>query len=88
MPALVESGLLRRLRVLDLWNSRVSDEGARILAACPDLRRLERLRLDQNQLTNQGIDLLKAAGVNLEAHSQYDPEQIEHGEHLWQGDME
>ena len=45
IAALVESVRLRRLRVLDLRNGRISDEGARLLAASPDLRRLERLVL-------------------------------------------
>jgi uncharacterized protein (TIGR02996 family) len=88
MTALVESGLLRRLRVLDLWCSRIGDEGARILAACPDLRRLERLRLSQNGLTSQGIALLQATGVNLEAANQYTPDSFAENAHLWEGDME
>src|SRR5262249_28737822 len=34
---IVESGILKRLRILDLNLGSVTDEGARELAACPDL---------------------------------------------------
>src|SRR5262249_23952259 len=44
----VRSGILKRLRRLDLTGGRVTDAGARILAACPDLRRLEHLSLANN----------------------------------------
>ena len=50
IAALVDSGMLRRLLVLDLQNGRVSDEGARRLAASPDFRRLEQVRLSRNML--------------------------------------
>jgi uncharacterized protein (TIGR02996 family) len=88
MTALVESGLLRLLRVLDLWNGRVGDEGAHTLARCPDLRRLEKLRMSVRYMTNAGIEALKASGANVEiiGPSPYDPA----GElrHLWEGDCE
>src|SRR5581483_8116071 len=35
---IVQSGILKRLKLLDLRHGCVSDEGARILAGCPDLR--------------------------------------------------
>jgi hypothetical protein len=41
------------------------------LAAYPDLRHLERLRIDQNQLTAGGLAALQAAGVPVESENQY-----------------
>src|SRR5262249_45282279 len=41
----VSSGILKRLDVLDLRHSRVTDAGACLLAACPDARRLKVLDL-------------------------------------------
>src|SRR5262245_21659509 len=38
---IVKSGILQRLQVLDLRHGRISDAGARTLAACPDLKRLK-----------------------------------------------
>src|SRR5262249_26926334 len=75
MTALVESGLLRQLRVLDLWNGLVGDEGARTLARCPDLRRLEKVRMSVRYMTNEGIEALNASGANVEIvePSPYDP---------------
>ena len=39
---IVGSGILRRLRLLDLRHGCITDEGTRILAACPDLKNLDR----------------------------------------------
>ena len=86
--ALVESGMLRRLRVLDLNNGCITDEGARALAASPDLRRLERLRISANGLTEAGIAALQATGVTLEATPQYNAGSLEDREYLWYGDCE
>ena len=78
----------RSLNVLDLESGRISDEGARILAACPDVRHLERLRLAWNQLTPVGIGLLQRAGARLEADGQHTADQIEEHQHVWEGDCE
>jgi uncharacterized protein (TIGR02996 family) len=85
---IVRSGILKRLKVLDLWSGRVSDVGARALAACPDLRNLERLRIDQNYLTAEGLAALKAAGVPVESKYQYAEGSAEGNEHLFEGDPE
>src|SRR5262249_7929232 len=37
---IVASGILKRLKVLDLQGGSISDEGAKALAACPDLKNL------------------------------------------------
>jgi uncharacterized protein (TIGR02996 family) len=86
---IVRSGILKRLKVLDLWSGCITDEGARALAACPDLRRLERLNLAQNGLTQAGIDALQAVGIaTLEVVPQRNAAAIEGLEYLWEGDME
>jgi uncharacterized protein (TIGR02996 family) len=59
---LVRSGILKRLKVLDLPRSRVGEEGARVLATCPDISKLELLSLD---LTGAGRELLRRAGVQV-----------------------
>jgi uncharacterized protein (TIGR02996 family) len=88
VAAFVESGLLKRLKVLDLWNGRITDDGARLLASCPDLRNLERLRIAQNQLTAAGIEALEATGIAVEAEQQYGSEAIADRAHLAEGDIE
>jgi uncharacterized protein (TIGR02996 family) len=85
---IVRSGTLKRLKVLDLWSGRITDEGARTLAACPDLRHLERLRIDQNYLTAAGLAALKATGVPVESKFQYHEGSAEDNEYLFEGDPE
>jgi len=88
---LVESGLLKRLKTLDLWGGCVTDDGARLLAACPDLGNLERLDLTHNMIGADGAALLKAAGVAaLEVGEQFDPSMLgsDELEYLWYGDCE
>src|SRR5262245_59888902 len=47
----IASGILKRLRALDLRYGHVTDAGARLLAACPDIRNLQSLDLIGNRLT-------------------------------------
>src|SRR5439155_22527791 len=70
---IVDSGLIERLKMLDLRHGRVSDAGARLLAACPAVKGLERLDLSRNELTQAGIDELLAVGVPLDASHQHGP---------------
>jgi hypothetical protein len=86
--ALVESGILKRLEVLDLWNGRITDAGAQRLAACPDLKHLKRLRISWNALTSAGINALQATGVNLETEGQYNEASLSDHAYLWEGDPE
>jgi uncharacterized protein (TIGR02996 family) len=81
----IASGILKRLRVLDLQFGCITDEGARILADCPDLSNLESLNVSGNWLTPAGIKVLKAIGVNLQAR-----DQREEGDeqYLYEGDWE
>lgn len=67
---IVASGILKRLKWLDLRHGHVSDEGARLLASCPDARNLESLDLINNRLTGTGVSVLKTAGVSVRADRQ------------------
>jgi hypothetical protein len=88
VAAITESGILCRLKMLDLWNGRISDIGAHALAACPDLHHLERLRLSGNQLTQAGLAALRATGVPVEAEGQFTAAHIAENQHLNEGDVE
>jgi hypothetical protein len=52
---IVSSGILKRLKVLDLRNGFITDAGAQALAACPHLPHLQRLDLEGNFLTPAGV---------------------------------
>ena len=68
---IVESGILKRLKVLDLQGGCITDDGAKVLAACPDITHLETLNLRANALTQAGIDALTATGVKVDATGQH-----------------
>jgi uncharacterized protein (TIGR02996 family) len=70
---IVASGVLKRLKVLDLRHGHVSDEGARRLAGSPELRHLELLDLTNNRLTDAGVAALRATGVRLVSEGQQSP---------------
>jgi uncharacterized protein (TIGR02996 family) len=84
---IIASGILKRLKMLDLRHGHVSDVGARLLADCPDTRNLEVLDLINNRLGPEGIAALEAAGVAVRAEQQqtppFDDERI-----LYYGDSE
>jgi uncharacterized protein (TIGR02996 family) len=82
---IVESGILKRLKVLDLRHGCITDEGARTLAACPDIKRLELLSLENNELTDVGRELLNGIGIPVRCTSQNEPGE---DQYLWSGDME
>jgi hypothetical protein len=82
---IVRSGILKRLKVLDLRHGCVRDAGARVLAECPDVRRLELLSLEDNELTGVGRALLQGLGINVRCQSQH---QQGSDEYLYSGDME
>jgi uncharacterized protein (TIGR02996 family) len=88
---IIDSGILKRLKVLDLTSGEVGDAGARALAACPDLRHLERLILDRNCLTKAGRAALTATGVKFSASRQWAPRPVEPDDdssYRWDGDYE
>ena len=86
---IVESGILKRLKVLDLRHGCMTDKGAELLAACPDLRNLEQLDLSRNALKDIGIAALRATKipVNLDHQHNYDPNDND-TEYLGAGDYE
>jgi uncharacterized protein (TIGR02996 family) len=87
---IVNSGVLKRLKMLDLMHGCVSDEGAMALATSPDIRNLDLLEISYNRLTEAGISALTKAGIaKVQATNQYDPDgNPDELEFLWQGDME
>lgn len=87
---IVQSGMLKRLTVLDLQGGCITDVGAKLLADYPDLKRLHRLNLNTNALTEKGIALLEATGVPLTAVGQHGqvPGDGETPEYLFEGDIE
>jgi hypothetical protein len=90
---IVASGILKRLKVLDLQGGCISDAGAEALAACPDLKHLELLNLNSNALTADGVKALKATKVKFTADSQHGNAGGEFGdgevpEYLFEGDYE
>jgi uncharacterized protein (TIGR02996 family) len=70
---MVTSGILKRLKTLDLRHGHVSDAGARTLAACSDARNLEALDLVNNRLTAEGITVLQRVGIPVRAERQQEP---------------
>jgi uncharacterized protein (TIGR02996 family) len=66
---IVDSGVLKRLKTLDLRHGRITDVGARQLAAYPEIKGLE-LDLVNNRLTTRGIAALQVAGCRLRAEDQ------------------
>jgi uncharacterized protein (TIGR02996 family) len=79
---IVSSGILKRLRFLDLRHGHVTDKGARMLASCPDTKNLEVLDLINNRLTETGIRALNSAGIPVRADRQNE------GDILYYGDSE
>jgi hypothetical protein len=75
-------------------HGRVAIAGARLLAACPAVKKLELLDLSRNELGASGIAELRATGVPLNSQHQHgstqDPEPDEYGdmEFLFEGDYE
>jgi uncharacterized protein (TIGR02996 family) len=82
---IVSSGILGRLETLDLGYGCIQDEGASILAACPDIRRLKYLSLENNELTYPGRAFLHELGIEVHCNNQYFPGS---DDFLGTGDME
>jgi uncharacterized protein (TIGR02996 family) len=67
---IVASGVLKRLRMLDLRHGHVTDEGARLLANSSQSKNLELLDLTNNRLSKKGIAALRSADVHFRADRQ------------------
>lgn len=83
--AVIDSGILRRLKVLDIGYGNMTDAGARLLAACPDLKHLEVLEVTRNALTRRGIAALRGTGVRVVADNQHAPDEEDY---LYEVDFE
>jgi uncharacterized protein (TIGR02996 family) len=68
---IIESGALRRLKILDIGYGNMTDEGARLLAGCPDLKSLGVLDVSRNALTADGVAALRATGIRVIADNQH-----------------
>jgi uncharacterized protein (TIGR02996 family) len=82
----LDSGILKRLEVLDVGYGNMTDEGARLLAGCPDLKNLKLLDVRRNALTQEGIDALKGAGIQVIADNQHAGD--EDADYLFEVDFE
>jgi hypothetical protein len=69
--AIAESGILRRLQVLDIGYGNMTDAGARLLAEAPGIKNLEVLDVSRNSLSSRGIDALRKTGVKVVADRQH-----------------
>jgi hypothetical protein len=89
IDAIVDGGLLSRLKVLDLRHGCVTDAGARRLAACPDARKLESLDLSRNEMTADGIATLERAGLRaLTQHQHGSTAGEDDPQYMYEGDYE
>src|SRR5262249_29341527 len=83
--AIATSGILKRLKFLDLALGCITDQGARVLAACPDVSRLEALDLSGNCLTAEGVEALRAVVKDVRADDQH---ALDDNHYLHEGEME
>jgi uncharacterized protein (TIGR02996 family) len=86
VQGVIDSGILKRLRVLDLGHGCITDEGARLLAACPDVKKLELLDLSRNELSEEGAEWLEGLGLPVRCEDQQEDPGEE--QYLYSGDME
>jgi uncharacterized protein (TIGR02996 family) len=70
--AIARSGILGRLRRLDLRQCGITDAGAEALARSADLGRLEWLDVGGNRLTPAGVARLQEADIRVQWDSQWD----------------
>jgi len=85
---IVASGILKRLKWLDLQHGCITDEGARLFAACTDARNLERLDLSRNAVSSAGLNTLRRAGVNAVANNPLTEQELADQTYLREGDFE
>ncbi len=89
---IVESGILKRLKVLDLQGGCMTDQGVKLLVGCPDLQRLEFLNLSRNALTSAGEQAVLQAVAKANVSAQHGQTAGEPGgempEYLFEGDVE
>jgi hypothetical protein len=84
----VSSGILKRLKWLDLRHGCITDRGAERLAGCPDARNLERLDLSRNAVTPSGLNVLRQAGIKAVANNPLTERELADQQFLREGDFE
>jgi uncharacterized protein (TIGR02996 family) len=72
LPEFIRSGLLDSLRHLQIWNARMSDAGAALLASWPGIRLLESLDVSFNWLSPAGVESLRQVCPHVIAEYQMD----------------
>ncbi len=85
---IIDSGILARLKWLDLRHGCVTDEGARLLAGSPDAGRLEHLDLSRNAVTAAGLALLRRRGLAVRADNPMTAQELAEEAYLYEGDSE
>jgi len=91
---IVASGIPKRLKMLDLRHGCITDDGANILAECPDIKNLEWLDLDRNGLSRAGVERMKSLGIPLRIDNQqtqaelHPPEEYMSPRYLYEGEFE
>ncbi len=86
--AVARSGVLARLKTLELNFGNITDAGARVLACAPDVARLELLDLSYNVLTDAGVAVLRDAGVHVVAEPKLPDRAPGDDEDLYEDDWE
>jgi uncharacterized protein (TIGR02996 family) len=86
----INSGLIQRLKVLDLRHGVITDEGAERLAQCPDAKNLDLIDLSYNTLTEAGAAVLRRAKIKYAARRQWSRagDEYEDNQYLYAGDYE
>ncbi|MGL6073122.1 MAG: WGR domain-containing protein [Fimbriiglobus sp.] len=88
---IVSSGILKRLKHLDLDNGCITETGASLLAGSPDLKNLDTLSLHYNAIQGSGTEailkVLPKANVKGQ-HDQIPPFNNDTPEFLFMGDIE
>jgi uncharacterized protein (TIGR02996 family) len=85
--AIVDSGILRRLKSLDLRHGCITNEGAWALLECPDLHNLTWLDLSYNSLSDATTARLGAQGIAGRFDHQHGAGD-EEDQYLYEGDSE
>jgi uncharacterized protein (TIGR02996 family) len=65
IAALIEAGLLRHLRELNLLYCRITNVMAGLLAAAPDFRNVEQMWVSRDMLFSEALPTLRATGVKV-----------------------
>jgi uncharacterized protein (TIGR02996 family) len=85
---IVSSGILNRLKWLDLRHGCITNEGAKLFAACADAKNLERVDLSRNAVNAWGLHVLRRAGINAVANIPLTDQELADQVFLREGDFE